>query len=478
MYISLNKKLYNYDFNQFQSIFSIKQDIINTIYKKNTLDYTSDELILIFNNHVLEDKYTPHHYKIKKNDTILLSLKNKGGRNLKQNITITLSVLFIVFILIPIIIGGIIPFFSFLVSRIFIKGFDYLLEFIYPLIDKNNWISSFVSFLRKTFIPLLGFLINYIGLILVTFAIIFFSTINFYSAVHDDDFCLGFQASKYLAIVTTALIVVFYIIGNLPTILKNISNAFLPLFVGKSFDPIIQTLSSIKLTILQSVPFIGGIIVMIINLFTMIFKALNQAKFYAPKVLYEWENMYKYSKQPDIEFFLQEEGLNRIRNGLQAAHIYENGKTIGETPFSHLQFSSFIGVRFIAHTLIYLLIQFIDIFDVCGTKSERLIQVQKQLRDAQEILDDLETEINDPETIPKEKQNMRNAFRKMQVSLGELQLKKEKEESQKKLDVPCMKDILVSGAVAGLPTLFVFILLFILFSFKKTLKLVINVMNK
>ena len=300
------------------------------------------------------------------------------------------SVLFILFILIPLLISGVIPFFSFLVSRVFIKGLDYFLEFIYPMIDKNNWISSFIQFLRNTFIPLIGFCINYIGLILITYFFIFFTTIKFYSAVHHDDYCLGFRASKYLAYATTASIFIFYVIANSPTIIKNLSAVILPKFISDALNPIINIVSSIKITILSSIPYIGPVIIKLITVITLLFKALNQAKFYGPKVLYEWEKMYKYSQQPNIELFLEEEGLNRVRNGVHAAHIYEKGKTIGKIPFSDLELSSYVGVRFIVHTIVYLFIQFIDIFDVCGTKSERLIKVLKELRTAQNLIDDIE----------------------------------------------------------------------------------------
>ena len=170
--------------------------------------------------------------------------------------------------------------------------------------------------------------------------------------------------------------------------------------------------------------------------------------------------------------------ISRVREGLHAAQKYEAGETVGDVPVSRMEFGGFVLIRFIMHTLLYVFIEFIDIFDVCGDKPDTIIALEQSIKKNQQLIYEIKSQLEDPDISNKDKANMRKSIIDLSKTAGKLYQNKEKEEATKQLDVPCMKDMLVSGAVAGLPTIIIFIILFILFSFKKIIKLVTAVMNK
>jgi len=474
MYISLNNKNYEYNINLFQSFYSIKQDINNNLLQKKNIKVTSDNLIFKFKGVILEDNKTPKFYKIKENDTINLLIKNEGGNNVTAGSIIGLIVFIIIilFIFIPAILLGVIPFLTFLFSRIFVKGLNAAIDVIRGFLDPNNWIDSFLSTLKTVVIPFMGFILKYLVLIVFTFFTTFFCTYYIYAFIYKD--CRAYKASRLLAYITTAVLVMIYFMAALPSMVKSVSDVFLPKFISSTIGNAVNLFNDFKLRFIGAMPYVGVVVSGFINVMAFGFDLLNKTKFYGPKALYEWDKMYKFTLMPNVDLQLRQAKLRQTINGIEASSRYEEGKTVGDTLFGRFDFDAFIFVRFGFQTLVHLFIQFIDLFDLCGDKPESIIAIEQNIRKTNGLIETITDSLNDPSTPNKDKKDMRQSLINLSKTAAKLQVNKEKEEGMKVLDVDCLKGILINGAAAGPVTLFLFILIFILFCFPPMLAKVKN----
>jgi len=468
MYISLNNNLHKYNPDLLQSVHSVKQDIIYKILEKDNLFFNTENIVLSFKDKILEDKYTLYHYKISQNDTLTIKLKTKGGgMTANQIISLILAIIGIIF-LSSLIVLGVIPFFSFLVSKIFIKFINFSIDFIRGFLDQNNWINNFLAFLKATIIPIIGFLIYYTGLIIIVYGTIFFTVYSIYYFIYKGS-CDGFKAAKIVSTVTTFVLVITFIAANITNIMRKIALIFLPGFISGLLTQATNKFNLIKETMLRAVPVTGMFITSFIGLATKLFELMNKGKFNAPKILYEWDKIYKWSKQPDIDLTIRQAKMTKVREGLHAAQKYESGETVGYTPVSRVEFSGFVFMRFIMHTLLYVFIEFIDIFDVCGDKPDTIIGLEQSIKKNQQLMDEIKSQLENPDISNKDKSNMRKSIIELSKTAGKLIKNKEKEEAMKILDIDCLKDILVNGALAGIPTTLVFIIIFIILCFPSML---------
>ena len=456
MYISLNKKNYNYTLNKFQSIYSIKQDI----NKKYLTNVKLSQIILIYNNQILEDNKTPYDYKIKNTDTINIKLKEIGGGPTASDIGLLILSIFMTLFLIIFIILGVLPFLSFIFSKIFIKGFTLVLDGLRSLTSVNNFLNSFLATTKSVVLPIISFIFYYFGILIVIFYIVFFSTYYIYNFIYHD--CRAFKASKALAMLTVMVLIMFYVMFNLPKIIKNIANTILPSFISGFISKICDIMNNFRFTLLGAIPYVGQFLTTFINVMVMGFDLLNKSKFYGPKFLYEWDKMYKYTLSPNVNKELRESKLRIFVNGLHQADKYENGKVIADIPFSNIEFTAFIFARFLFQTLVYVFIRFVEIFDICGEKPEALIKIEREMRETQDKMDEFQDALNNPDTEDNLRSSLRKGVQLMSKTLVKLSKNKEKEEKLKMLDIVCLKDILVNGALAGLPTVLLFLVIFIL----------------
>lgn len=461
MYISLNKKKYQYNPDLLQSIYSIKQDINNKILKENDINIKTDEITLYYNETVLEDNKTPFFYKIRKNDTLYIKLKKDGGATAASVGGLILAIIIILVILLPILFFGIMPFISFLISKILIKGMTYVIDFLRGLTDYNSWLNSFLATLKSTLIPFISFILYYGGLAFISYYIVFFSTYGVYNFIFND--CRAFKASKLVGFITVAIMILFYVLSNIPNIIKRISAAILPGFINGVVQNIFTFLSNLRLVIIGAIPFMGGIITALIQGLTTLFELLNKSKFYGPKILYEWDKMYAYSKQPDVERQIREMKLSKVADGVGMASEYERGKTIGENPFTHPELSAMIFLRFAFQTGVYMFMEFVDIFDICGDKPETLLAVEQNIKKTNGLIKDITSQLNDPSVDNSERKEMRQALQDLTKTAAKLYQNKEKEEKMKILDVDCLREILINGAFGALPTVLIFLIIFIIF---------------
>lgn len=449
MYISLN------NFNKFQSIYSIKEDINNNFLKKSV---KASQISLIYNGKILDDNKTLYHYNVKNTDSIKVNLKKKGGETAASVGLLVLGI-FVTLILIVFIIIGILPFLSFLFSKIFIKGFTLILDFLRSLTSQNNFLNSFIATVKSIIIPVISFIFYYFGLIVIIYFIVFFCIYGIYNFIYKD--CRAFKAAGMVAKVTVLFLVLFYILGNLPNIFNKISKKLLPGFISGIISKICEALSNFRLVLIGIFPG-GSLITVFIDIMTKLFELLNKSKFYGPQVLYEWDKMFAYTRTPDVNRMLRESKLRTFVNGLNAANKYEYGKTVGEVPHSSIASSGFVFVRFFFQTMVYLFIRFVEIFDICGDKPEEIIVIEKDIKDTQNLIDNISKALNDPSTENSERKELRETLQKLTKTIAKLTQNKDKEERLKMLDVTCLREILINGAFAGFPTVLIFLVLFIL----------------
>jgi len=460
MYISLNKNNFEYHPNIFQSIHSIKEDINNQIFKKNNIKIKSSNIILYYKQSVLEDKKTLYHYKIKKNDTIIVKFKEKGGGPTVASIGLLILSIFLTLILIGAIFMGFLPFLSYLISKIIIKGFNIIIDFLRSLTEPNNFLNSFLATIKSVILPIISFILYYGGLVIIFFYMVFFSVYYIYAFIYKD--CRAFKAAKTVAQMTTIMLIMFYFLSNLPNLLNTICKKILPSFISGILSKIFEMLSKVRVIIIGAIPYIGVILTSFINVMTTIFGLLNKVKFQGPKFLFEWDKMYKWTLQPEQNQKIKNMGVRKIVDGVEQAAQYEHGKTVGEIPFTQFEFSAFIFIKFLFQTTIYMLIEFVDIFDICGDKPESLIAVEENIKKVKGLISSLEYQLNDPSINPDEKTELRSTLQDLMKSSVKLSIEQEKEEKQKMLDVECLREILINGAFAGVPTVLVFLIFFIL----------------
>ncbi len=463
MYISLNNKKYEYHPNRFQSFYSIKEDINTNILKKNKINIDSSQIILFYKHKVLDNKKTPQHYNIKKYDIIYLKIKTEGGKKSTTASQVILLIvgIFLLLILIIYILMGILPFFSFLISKILIKGITLIIDFLRSLTDYNNFINSFLATVKSVFVPIISFILYYFGLLVIVFFCVFYATYFIYNFIYKD--CRAFKASKMLATITVIVLVLVYVIANLPNMIKKISAAILPGFINSIVAKICDVLSSIRLVIIGAIPFIGAPTVAFIDTMTLVFEMLNKSKFYGPKFLYEWDKMFQWMKTPEMEKTLREQKLKVFVDGIDQANKFMDGKTVGDNPYTNLEFSGFVFARWAFQTVIYLAINFVEIFDLCGDKPETLIRVEQEIKKTNQLINDITSQLNDPSTDNADRKEMRQSLQSLTKTAAKLFQNKEREEKMKMLDVPCLREILINGAMTAFPTFLIFLILFILF---------------
>jgi len=462
MYISLNNKNYEYNINQLHSFYSIRQDIDKEILKKNKIEANIDQISITYNGAVVDDNKSPQFYNIKDSDTIYLKIKNDGGAPTATNVILLIVFIFVVvFFLIPAIIFGVLPFLSFLVSKVFIKGITIVVDFLRSLTDTNNWLNSFLATFKSIVIPVISFIFYYAGLVIIIYFAVFFSVYYIYSYIYKGN-CLAYKASKILSFVTVLAIGGIYFLASLPNIIKNITALFLPSFVSSIIAKGCNSVNTIKEKLATGTPFIGGLVYMFITLVVSAFELLNKTKFYGPKFLYEWDKMYQWTLTPEMNRDIRLKGLRRTVNGIDAADKYKIGKTVGEVPYSRLDFSVFVILRFGFQTLVSFFIQFIDLFDLCGQKPETIVVIEEKIRKTDRLINDITSQLDSNETSNTNKKDLRDALRDLSKTAAKLLKDKEKEELMKQIDVDCMKDMFVNGALSGVPTLLIFIILFVL----------------
>ena len=124
---------------------TIKNNLISVYSLKKEIGI--DDINVYFNGKQLEDNRTLFEYNIKKNDRVEVVKKNRGGRLTGGQI---FGYVILLFVYMGILLSGLIPFISFIMSNIIIKSLVIGVDFVKGLLDENNWLHSFMDFVKES----------------------------------------------------------------------------------------------------------------------------------------------------------------------------------------------------------------------------------------------------------------------------------------------------------------------------------------
>lgn len=457
MLFIFNHKTFHLDIPPLQSFFSIRQ----TLQKKLKLKQIS----LLFNGSPLDDKKTPIHYQLSPNSTITILPKVQAG-SVGRSLLIFLFVLILLLFLILIILG-VLPFISFIITNIIIKGLTFGVSFLRNLTDTNNWFNSFLYMIQNTFIPFIGFILNYFGMFLVIYFVTFFSTYYLYYFKWNDT-CQAQKTSMTLSIIIALLICGIFFLADLPQIIFKIASTFSPSFLKDLFLKISQGLQNAKLKFFTFLGPLGLLEQKFITLMSNFFEKLNKMKEMDVQLLYNWANTYQQTKLYPLSEQIKEMGLTDILAYMNYAELQKDCKTDPDIPILSLKDSSYASfMRWFYDTLLYFGLKIVDIFEICPRKNNSITRTMMEMEQIEKLKKSAEKTLADPTITGQLRTDLAKSYKNLVKILKNLSQLKEKQEEGQLLDIPCLAGILTDGAITSIFALLLFIILFLIFMFIK-----------
>jgi len=457
MYISFNSKQFKYKHSSLQSFYSIKEDIKKSIIKK--------DFMLLYNGQIIDEKKTPFDYKIKENDIIELKLRSNGG-TISRTLAIVLSVLLFVLIFLPILIIGILPFFSYLVSNVIIKGIKIFIDTVVDLLDVNNWISSFLLTFKRVILPVIQFVIEYSGIFVISYLVTFLSVYPLYYYRWRKT-CDGYQCAYSLAYITAIIITCIYMLAELPMFFFWLGSIIGPEMLSHFFINAAKNTLNKKRKIFNYLGPFGSMEISFIDNMISMFESANKIKDIDAALLYNWNQTFYMTQVPPLNQTIQDWGLEDVVQYINFSVEQSEGKTTVAKPVIPASEGSTARLmKWFVDTYLYLSLNFVDYLDFCANSDYFLLDIDNEIS----YLDKISTQIRKVLANKKENltQEINNKSTKTFKRIDEMieNLKKLKEEHNSRLlNITCMTGIVVNGVLTGIPAFIVFIVLFIIFFF-------------
>ena len=454
MYVSIK------DYSLFQSIYSIKADLIMKNKKiKNHSFY------LKYKTHILEDNKTLYEYKIKKDDKLEVIFKSEGG-TMAKGLAIFIWVLVFLFYFFFLFMGFI-PFFAFVIPNILIKGLYTIVNYLYELTDPNNFMNSVLYFAKTYAIPFMQFIFEYFGLFIFTYLVTFFCLYHIYYYAKKENICAAYKTTKVVSLLTSFLIVGFYFFANSASFLRFLAS-FIPETIRHPFINVANTVSNLRLTFIGMIPYIGQPQVNMVEIFAKMFKGIGYLKLYGNQLLDNWDVAMELFKTDDARKAIQEQGIDDIINYIRliekAESHYVNGNEITNKnrknaeemkpiiPCASPSASAYV-LRSIFHNLLKMIIDMTFFIDICKVNGDYEATKEEMKKDFMKVLE-----------LQKNK------------SLTEDQIQKKMEEFVEKIqnikldsiiNIDCLINTIVNGVTFSSIITFLFLIFFILFFFVK-----------
>ena len=449
MYVSIK------DFSLFQSIFSIKQELIRKDNKLKKCDIN-----LKYGIHILEDKKTLYDYKIKKDENIEVVIKNKGGTMAKAIEIIIFVFIFIFFFFFLAL--GVIPFISFIIPNIIIKGLYTIVNYLYSITDPNNFLYSLLYFCKSYAIPFLQFIFEYFGLFIFTFFITFFCTYKIYYYAKKEDSCAAFNVTKVLSGLTSLIICGFYFIANSATFFRSLAN-FIPEPINKPFIKLAEKIPELRLNFIGYIPYIGQPQLEFILAMTNAFKGIGMFKLFGSQILENWDLVSKILDSDEVRKSIQESGVDEIIKYIKvvekAESHYEHGVEITANnrknannlkeiiPTVSASATAYV-LRAIFHNIVNMILEMTFFINICKTSGK----FEEESKKIKEEIEDLMKEKN--------KNIVKSKIEDFAKRLQDI-------DPSNIVDIFCLKNTLISGATFSILITFIFLILFIIFFFVK-----------
>jgi hypothetical protein len=309
------------DYSLFQSVYSIKADLISKNEKlKNKSFYIK------YKTHILEDSKTLYEYKIKKGEQLEIVFKSEGG-TMAKGIVIFIWVLVFLFYFFFLAMGFM-PFIAFIIPNILIKGLSTIVNFFYELTHPNNFMNSLLYFVKAYLIPFMNFIFEYFGLYIFTYILTFFSVYHIYYYAKKEDECAAYKTTRVVSLLTSILTVILYFLANTASIFRFIAS-FIPRVIRQPFMNLANKIANLRLVFIGLIPYIGPPQVNMVNSFSELLKGIGYLKLYGNQLLENWDVAMELIKSENGRKFTQEQGIDEIIDYIRiiekAERHYANG---------------------------------------------------------------------------------------------------------------------------------------------------------
>lgn len=471
---------------------TIKNNLISVYSLKK--DIGIDDINIYFNGKQLEDNRTLFEYNIKKNDRVKVVKKNRGGKLSGGEI---FGYVLLLLVYMGILLSGLIPFISFVISNIIIKSLVLGVDFIKNNTDPNNWVNSFMDFMKETGITFIGFIFDF-GIISLTMYFLTFACVyQLYKAKWGDaNICQAFKNSSTLAMFMTMFMTAIYAFANSPTFLKRVLAPIFPSFLSGILSGVINIFGKIRGRFIRLMPG-SEMMVMVAEMLTVGIGYLSKYSYLIEDSLKNYIEFYKmfminqeykmtaeeYKFKPILDLLFRVEKFEKgeydlSTNTIPNKRLEKELSTILEKETSRKQTAYAYITRSIYQSILYVFSKIIFIFDICEASDEQKAAVEENIGSISNILDDIRKYLNESKEKIKENPDLKNvdgiSFNE-KISKAEKvlayyenitgELKAGEEGRTKMVAVDCIFGILENGVATAFPMTLLFIIFFLIFMF-------------
>lgn len=467
---------------------TIKNNLISVYSLKKEIGI--DDINIYFNGKQLEDNKTLFEYNIKKNDKVKVVKKNRGG-GLTGGQIFGYVILLLVYI--GILLSGLIPFMSFIMSNIIMKSIILAVDFIKGWIDPNNWLNSFMDFMKETVIPFLGFIFDFGIISIAMYFLTFACTYELYKAYWGANICQAFKNSTTLAMFMMIFMTLIYAFANSPTFIKRILTPIFPSFLGGLLSSCFNLLYKARSFFIRMMPF-TGMMFMIAEILTTSIDMISNYSYLIEDSLKHYIEFYKmFMTNPEYKITSEKYGFKPILDLLFRVEKFEKGEyelstdipsekdlnILLKKEISRKDNAYIYITRSIYQSILYIFSKVVFIFDICGATDQQKEMVEKDISRINNILKDIHIQI----------ENLKEKQKKASPSLTNIdgtEFEKKLEKAQKvakyyenitseleageegrtkMVIVDCIFTILENGIATAFPMTLLFIIFFLIFMF-------------
>ena len=478
---------------------TIKNNLISVYSLKKEIGI--DDIKVYFNGKQLEDNRTLFEYNIKKNDRVQVVKKNRGGRLTGGQI---FGYVILLFVYIGILLSGLIPFISFIMSNIIIKSLIIGIDFVKKFTDPNNWINSFMDFVKESCIPIIRFVSDFGIISIVMYFLTFACVYQLYKEKWGPaNICQAFRNCSTLSLIMMMFMTMIYALANSPTFIQRVLTPILPSFLGGVINTVFSVFYKARGFFIRMMPGSSSMVI-IAEILAMSIAFISKYSFLAEDSLTHYIQFYKkFMINDDYRVIAETYGFKKVLDILFRVEKFEKGEysmegdtdieksvknrmeTILETENSRKETAFFYMLRSIYQSILYVFSKVVYIFDVCGSTDEEEEYVKKKIENIKNHLDDfvnykaeLEekmktqgaslTNINGDDIIFKktfqEKLDKAEEVSKYYQNIIN-KLQSQEADRTKIVNVDCIFTILENGVATAFPMMLLFIIFFLIFMF-------------
>lgn len=478
---------------------TIKNNLISVYSLKKEIGI--DDINIYFNGKQLEDNRTLFEYNIKKNDRVNVVKKNRGGKLTGGEI---FGYVILLLVYVGILLSGLIPFISFIISNIIIKSLVFVVDFIKDKIDPNNWINSFMDFVKESCIPIIRFFFDFGIISIVMYFLTFACVYQLYKEKWGPaNICQAFKNSSTLAMFMTMFMTLIYAIANSPTFIERILTPIFPSFLGGILRACFSGLSRFRGWFISMLPG-SGIMLMVAELLTISIAFISKYSFLAEDSLNHYIQFYKkFMMNDDYKVIAEQYGFKEVLSILFRIDKFEEGQysinsdiipdervkdsieSTLDTPYTRKDNAYFYITRSIYQSVLYVFSNVVYLFDICGSTDEEEEAVKKKIQNIKNHLDDFVKYKSDIEEKMKAKgktlTNLNNDDFIFKKTFGEkldkaekvskyyqniiTKLQSQEADRTKMVNVDCIFNVLQNGVATAFPMTLLFIIFFLIFMF-------------